>query len=101
MGSFEQVLEMGHQVVFMIDQTQIGRGFECLMVSVRFGERAVPLAWRVAKTEGNIGFEVQAELLCTVFASLPPGLKIVLMGDRFYGTSKLLLLLQECGWAIV
>ena len=97
-GLFEQVLEMGHQVVLMIDQTQIGRGFECLMVSVRFGERAVPLAWRVAKTEGNIGFEVQAELLRKVFAILPPGLKIVLMGDRFYGTAKLILLLQEFGW---
>jgi hypothetical protein len=30
---------------------------------VRWGERALPLAWRVAETEGAIGFATQGELL--------------------------------------
>jgi hypothetical protein len=95
---FEMALYQGTTVVLMMDQRLIGQGFDCLMLSARFGERAVPLAWRVKKTEGNIGFEVQEELLKSVFSFLPPGLKIVRMGDRFYGTGRLVSLCQSFGW---
>ena len=36
------------------------------MLSVRWGERALPLAWRVEETEGAIGFATQKELLTVV-----------------------------------
>ena len=36
------------------------------MLAVRFGERALPLAWRVETTEGAIGFEIQKSLLDAV-----------------------------------
>lgn len=95
---FEMALSQGATAVLMLDQSKVGQGFECLMLSARFGERAVPLAWRVRKTEGNIGFEAQEELLKSVFSFLPRGLKIVLMGDRFYGTARLVTLCQGFGW---
>lgn len=34
-----------------------------LMVSLRIGERAIPVAWRVFATSGAIGFEDQKPLL--------------------------------------
>lgn len=95
---FDMALSQNTSVILMLDQSMIGRGFECLMLSARFGERAVPLAWRVKKTEGNIGYEIQEELLTKVFSYLPKELKIVLMGDRFYGTASLIRLCQRFGW---
>jgi len=95
---FAMALNQETTIVLMLDQSKIGKDFECLMLSVRFGERAIPLAWRVKRTKGTIGFETQEELLTKVFALLPQGLKIVLMGDRFYGTSALISLCQRFGW---
>src|SRR3712207_7274385 len=50
------------------------------------GERALPLAWRVKKTHGAIGFREQRAALATVAALLPEGVRPTLMGDRFYGS---------------
>jgi len=43
------------------------------MLALRFGERAVPLAWRIEATEGAIGFETQKALLEAVAPWLPEG----------------------------
>ena len=56
------------------------------MLAVRYGERALPLAWRVEETEGAIGFEIQKAVLEAVAPWLPAAAKVRLMGDRFYGT---------------
>jgi hypothetical protein len=72
-------------IILMMDQSQIGNGFECLMVSIRVGDRALPVLWRIQKTEGNIGFEIQKELLESISHFMPEGAKIILMADRFYG----------------
>jgi len=54
------------------------------MLAVRFGERALPLAWRVET--GAIGFETQKSLLDAVAPWVPPSAPVTLLGDRFYGT---------------
>ena len=38
-----------------MDQRKIGYGFECLMISLCLGDRAVPLLWKVVETKGEIG----------------------------------------------
>jgi len=88
----------GKTVVLMLDQSKIRTEFECLMLSMRIGNRALPIAWKVVKTKGAIGFDVQKELLEQVAAMLPDGLKIILMADRFYGTSSLIELCQNYNW---
>ena len=45
-----------------MDQSHINDWNEVLMLSVRLRNRAVPVAWRVRATQGNIGFFVQKEL---------------------------------------
>jgi hypothetical protein len=77
-------------VILIIDQTQASSELQVLMVSVRAGKRALPLAWCVRKTQGNIGFEDQKILLDKVSRYLPSDVSVVLMGDRFFGTVDLI-----------
>src|SRR3954454_10222419 len=45
----------GRTLVLIIDQSQINTEHQMVMVSLRVGGRALPLAWRVKKTSGAIG----------------------------------------------
>ena len=88
----------GGTVVLILDQSRVSAGHQMLMRSVRAGERALPLAWRVRRTRGSIGFAEQRELLTLVAGWLPAGTRIVLMGDRFYGSPDLIALCHVLGW---
>jgi Transposase DDE domain len=88
----------GQIVILMLDQSKISDGFECLMVSLRLGERAIPIAWRVIETKGAIGFDIQKPLLDRVFDMVPTGIAVLLAADRFYGTSNLIAWCQEHQW---
>lgn len=87
-----------HTLVLMIDQSKVNVTFEVLMVSVRLRKRAVPLFWMVKETKGGIGFESQKALLEVVQNWLPEGCKVMLAGDRFYGTSALVHWCQKHRW---
>jgi len=86
-GYIPEIAEMagsnGQTVILMMDQSKISDGFECLMVSLRVGERAIPVAWKVIKTKGAIGFDVQKALLDNVIKMIPEDARILLAGDRF------------------
>jgi hypothetical protein len=88
----------GQTVIIMLDQSKMGEGFECLMVSLRIGERAIPVAWRVIETKGAIGFDIQNPLLDAVVKMVPHGIKILLAADRFYGTANLIEWCQQHSW---
>lgn len=90
--------EGGKTAVLMLDQSKVGNGFECLMISLRLGERALPVAWIVEQTHGNIGFKQQKPLLDAVLAFVPEGCDILLAADRFYGTAALINWCQQAGW---
>ena len=63
----------GQSVVLILDQSKFSDRHQVLMLALRFGERAVPLAWRIEATEGAIGFETQKALLEAVAPWLPEG----------------------------
>jgi hypothetical protein len=86
------------RVVLIMDQTKANDRHQILMLSLRFGERALPLAWRVEETAGAIGFARQKELLDAITSWLPPQTKVCLMADRFYGTPDLIALATAKGW---
>jgi len=88
----------GRTLVLIIDQSQINTEHQMVMVSLRVGARALPLAWRVRKTQGAIGFGEQRAALDRVAALLPAGVRPVLMGDRFYGSPALITWCREQGW---
>ena len=94
----EKLAAKGKIVVLMMDQSQIYGNLQVLMVSVRFGSRAIPVLWKVEKTGGNIGFETQKELLDQVFPMIPKGVRILFLGDRFYGTKCLIEWCKNANW---
>lgn len=91
-ASHTQVVELS------MDQTDIGNRFAILMVSVRSGDRALPLCWLVEAGAANIGFEGQRSVLERVRNWLPEGAQVMLSADRFYPSAKLLEWLQNVGW---
>ena len=85
-------------VVLLIDQTKVSERHQVVMVAVRLGGRALPLAWRVKETQGAIGFAEQRAALEAAARLLPAGTKPVLMGDRFYGSPDLIAWCRGQGW---
>ena len=94
---FRRLHDAGETIVLALDQSQVNKGHEALMVSVRMRDRALPVAWRVRQTKGAIGWRVQNELLESIRPWLPEGSCVLLTGDRFYGTARLIGWCQEAG----
>lgn len=93
-----KLTQNGKSLILMLDQSKISNGFECLMVSVRLGARAIPVTWSVVETKGAIGFDIQEKLLNHVLAMIPKGISIMLSADRFYGTSMMIDWCIKAGW---
>src|SRR5918995_6566524 len=80
----EQAAGNGAPLTLILDQSKMSDRHQVLMLALRCGERALPLAWRVEATDGAIGFE--KALLDAVAPWLPR--QVRLMG--FYGTADLI-----------
>jgi hypothetical protein len=94
----ERAADTGEALGLILDQTKVSDRHQVLMLALRWGERALPLAWRVEETEGAIGFDTQKALLEAVVPWLPAPARVRLLGDRFYGTADLIGWCQERGW---
>ena len=88
----------GRRLILIIDQSKANDTQQAIVVAVRVGGRSLPVAWRVKETEGAIGFAEQRAALETALALLPIGAKVVLMGDRFYGSPDLIAWCRSKGW---
>ena len=93
-----QAAKGGKPIALIMDQSKFSDRHQVLMLAVRFGERALPLAWRVETTEGAIGFDTQRELLEAVAPWLPGDASAMLLGDRFYGTPDLIDWCRKRDW---
>ena len=93
-----RAVKPGEPVPLILDQSKLSDRHQVLMLSVRWGERALPIAWRVEETEGAIGFSTQKDLLDAVRTWLPTETGVMLYADRFYGTPDLIRLCQDHGW---
>src|SRR4051794_7233311 len=78
----------GEALGLILDQSKVSDRHQVLMLAVRWGERALPLAWRVEETEGAIGFETQKALLEAGVPWLPAAGPGPLLG--FFGTAALI-----------
>lgn len=88
----------GQTIVLSMDQTELGHRFAILMISVRVGDRALPLAWEVEVGAANLGFESQERVLEIVRHWLPADAPVLLAADRFYPSAPLFRWLQSHGW---
>lgn len=88
----------GQQLIVIIDQTKANETQQAVVVAVRVAGRSLPIAWRVKETEGAIGFAEQKLALEAALALMPEGARVVLMGDRFYGSPDLIAWCRRQGW---
>jgi hypothetical protein len=86
------------RVELILDQSKLSERHQVLMLALRLGERAVPLAWRVEQTTGPIGLARQRQLLDLVASWLPEQAAVVVLADRFYGTPGLIAACAARGW---
>lgn len=90
-------------IVLMIDSTKLGGRCICLMVSLYYKKRALPLAWLCFKgKKGHSCQATQIDLLNRVKALLPADTPVVLVGDgEFDGADLLTWLKEETDWEFV
>src|SRR3954469_17601284 len=92
----ERAAATGEPLTLILDQSKMSDRHQVLMLALRWGERALPLAWRVEETDGAIGFDTQQALLEAVARWLPEKAGVRLLG--FYGTADLIGWCQGRGW---
>ena len=79
------------RLVLVIDSTKVGGGCICLMVSVIYKSRALPLCWVVFKgKKGHSAEAIQLALLQTVQSLLPPDREVIILGDGEFDGSELM-----------
>ncbi len=98
---FRRLHDAGETIVPAPDQSQVNKGHEALMVSVRMRDRALPVAWRVRRTKGAIGWRVQNGLLESIRPWLPEGPCVLLTGDRFCGHCRIDRRLHDIGYDLL
>jgi hypothetical protein len=89
----------GQAVMLSMDQTDLGDRMALLMVALRVGDRALPLAWRAEEGAANIGFAGQQAVFEQILTWLPVGARVRLSADRFYPSAALFAWLQVQGWS--
>jgi hypothetical protein len=91
-----------NSLLLVIDGSEIGRQCLVLMVSVVYQRRTLPLMWHVVQgSKGHFPAEVHVQLLRDVQALVPPGVRVVLLGDGEFDTVELQGFLRQSGWDYV
>jgi hypothetical protein len=88
----------GARVYLTLDRTEWG-DFNVLYLCVGWRGRALPLLWRML-APGASSFAEQEELLAVVARWLPPGARVLLVGDREFGTGVLAQWALLQGWGV-
>ena len=90
-------------IVLMIDSTKLGGQCLCLMVSVYYKSRALPLAWVTYKgRKGHSSQQMQLHLFKQIKALLPTDVPVVLLGDgEFDGSEVIDWFQQDSQWRYV
>jgi hypothetical protein len=90
-------------IVLLIDSTKMGGRCLCLMVSVYYKSRALPLAWTIFKgRKGHSSQQTQLELFKRVKALLPAEAPVVVLGDgEFDGSEVIAWFNQHPTWQYV
>ena len=96
--SLLQAMQNGQVILLSMDQTDLGDRMAILMITVRVGDRSLPLTWLAEEGSANIGFAKQKILLDRVLAWIPTGAKVMLLADRFYPSASLFHWLNTHNW---
>lgn len=89
-------------VVLAIDGSDVGRGCVCLMISVIYQGRALPLAWLVVKgKKGHFPENQHLEVLKRVKLLVPDGTDVIVLGDGEFDGIQWQAQIAEHSWNYV
>lgn len=94
---------LAHQpLVLVIDGSMIGRGCQCLMLSVVYRNRALPLGWIVfAGKKGHSSETRHLEVLRQVYPLIPDTATVIVLGDGEFDGVDWLDQIETWGWFYV
>ena len=98
-GLLPTLSAQGQTLIISMDQTSLDAGRAIAMMSVRVGERALPLFWQVRNTKGNIPIKDYVPLLARLKLCVPDGVNVMILADRFFGSPELVVACQHYGFA--
>lgn len=88
--------------VLAIDGSVVGRGCVCLMVTLIYQKRAIPLAWTVIEgSKGHFPATMHIDLLNAVKALLPADASVIVLGDGEFDSVALQQTLRQLEWDYV
>lgn len=83
-----------------LDTTTLWNRFTMVYVSVIYRGRAIPLAWRVIRSQSTaVGFASYQPILREAAQVLPADAKVVLLADRGFADVALMRLARDLGWS--
>ena len=92
----------GQTLALAIDCSVVGRGCMCLMVSLIYKKRALPLCWLVvSQKKGHLSEEMHIELLEQLQKIIPEGTNVVFLGDGEFDGTQFLDTIDRYGWQYV
>lgn len=90
------------QLVFVIDGSTVGRGCMCLMISVLYQRRALPITWLVVKArKAHLPEALHCALLEQLAQLVPAEASVTILGDGEYGGANWHAAITARGWTYV
>lgn len=91
-----------HTLAFAIDGSVVGRGCLCLMISLLYKKRALPLCWRVVPhPKGHVSEALHRALLAAVYPLIPAEAQVIVVGDGEFDGAQWLAQLTQQHWQYV
>lgn len=89
-------------LVFSIDGSEVGNGCMCLMFSVIYKGRAIPVVWKCYKRKkGHLPESEHRALLAELEGMVPEGCRVVVTGDGEFDGCSWMSDLEGLGWEYV
>lgn len=90
---------LGLPFALVIDGSVVGRGCMCLMISVLYKNRALPLVWSVVQQKkGHLTEQMHLELLGEVYRLIPENTEVIVLGDGEFDGVDWLAEINGYGW---
>ncbi len=94
--------QAGGPLLIVFDGSPVGRGCACMMASVVYRSRALPLVWAVKRgKKGHFSAEDHLALLRRVRQVVPHAAQVIFLGDGEFDSTRLQRALERAGWQYV
>ena len=96
------VAAVNQPLLLAIDGSVVGKGCMCLMISLLYKNRALPLCWRVVKqAKGHMSEALHVELFEQVRDLIPDDCEVIVLGDGEFDGTDWLADIEDAGFQYV